>query len=127
LLEHTDGKYSIVKAIWRTFAILLEYCCKTDYDSLLNDIEREYQEKQEEAIHHYEEEIEVLKASQNELQNAVDTMKIHMQVVEKEAYNERRMREKAEKEYEALKDNIESEVILRMKFEDKVSYFQVKF
>lgn len=26
LLTHTQGKYLVIKSIWRTFAVLLEYC-----------------------------------------------------------------------------------------------------
>lgn len=120
LLTHTQGKYTIIKAIWRTFAVLLEYCCKTDYESLLDDIDREHKEQQMETFNMYHQEIKDLKQSEENLKITVDTLKSHMDKLEKEAYNEKRLRIKAEEEYESMKDNIESEVSLRMKFEDKV-------
>ena len=124
LLIHTQGKYSVIKSIWRTFAVLLEYCCKTDYESLLNDIDREYKEQQEETENLYHQEIEDLRASEEKLNATVEAMKIHMDKLEKEVYNEKRLRDKAEEEeYESLRDNIENEVSLRMKFEDKVKLF----
>jgi len=30
-LDHTQNKYSIIKDIWWAYAILTEYCCKSDY------------------------------------------------------------------------------------------------
>lgn len=120
LLSHTEGKYRTIKSIWRTFAVLLEYWCKTDYESLLSDIEREYQEQQEFTESKYQSEIEYLRKSHVELQAAVDAMQSHVNKLEREAYNEKRLRDKAEAEFEQLRDNIESEVTLRMQFEDKV-------
>lgn len=120
LLTHTQGKYSVIKSIWRTFAVLLEYCCKTDYESLLNDIDREHKEQQEETFNMYHQEIKDLKLSEESLKATVDALKTHMDKFEKEAYNEKRHRIKAEEEYESMKENIENEVGLRMKFEDKV-------
>jgi len=31
VLEHAKGRYAFVTSIWKTFSILLEYCCRTDY------------------------------------------------------------------------------------------------
>ena len=37
-LSHTEKSYSIVTQIWKVFAILLEYCCRTDYTMLISEI-----------------------------------------------------------------------------------------
>ena len=68
----------------------------------------------------YHQEIKDLKLSEESLKATVDALKTHMDKFEKEAYNEKRHRIKAEEEYESMKENIENEVGLRMKFEDKV-------
>jgi hypothetical protein len=83
LLQHTDGKYRVIKNIWRTFAVLLEYCCKTDYDSLLDDIEREYREKQEDIENSFKDEIESLKNEKVKLTQGVDEMQNYMHEIEK--------------------------------------------
>jgi len=42
ILEHTEKNYSIITAIWKVFSILLEYCCQTDYRTLIQEIERKH-------------------------------------------------------------------------------------
>jgi len=120
LLSHSEGKYRIVKSIWKTFAVLLEYCCQTDYESLLSNIETEYQTKQEDITNSFKDEIEMLRNREVELQETVNTFQDHIQSLQKEAFHEQRLREKVEKDHELLKENIENEVSLRTKFEDKV-------
>ena len=44
-LEHTNKKYSMITAIWKVFAILLEYCCRTDYRMLISEISKEHKEE----------------------------------------------------------------------------------
>ena len=41
-LEHTNNKYSIVTALWKVFSILLEYCCRTDYRMLIQEISQQH-------------------------------------------------------------------------------------
>ena len=38
LLKHTEKKYTMITSIWKVFAILLEYCCRTDYRMLIQEI-----------------------------------------------------------------------------------------
>ena len=110
-----------VVSIWKTFTVLLEYCCKTDYQSLLNDLERDHKEKQEETNNKYKEDIEKLVIKNKNLNEAIENMKIQMLKLEKEAFNERQSHEKADKDFNNIKDSIEKEVMLRMKFEDKLN------
>ena len=41
-LQHTEKKYTIITNIWKVFAILLEYCCRTDYRMLISEISKEH-------------------------------------------------------------------------------------
>lgn len=72
-------------------------------------------------MHKYQDEVETLRARDIELRDTVDKIKDQMTILEREAYNERKSREKAEQEFSSLRDAIESEVILRMQFEDKLN------
>lgn len=56
VMNHTQKKYTVITSIWKVFAILLEYCCRTDYKLLIQAIaaehkiemenmEKEYQKK----------------------------------------------------------------------------------
>lgn len=40
-LLHTDKKYTLITNVWKVFAILLEYCCRTDYNMLISEISKE--------------------------------------------------------------------------------------
>ena len=37
-IKHSTTKLSCVTSLWKVFAILLEYCCRTDYRMLLTKI-----------------------------------------------------------------------------------------
>ena len=41
-LQHTQKKYTLITNIWKVFAILLEYCCRTDYRMLISEISKEH-------------------------------------------------------------------------------------
>ena len=42
VMAHTEKKYTTITNIWKVFAILLEYCCRTDYTLLIQAISREH-------------------------------------------------------------------------------------
>lgn len=42
ILEHTDKNFTIITAIWKVFSILLEYCCRTDYRMLIQEITKQH-------------------------------------------------------------------------------------
>ena len=43
-LANAKTKYTILSAVWKVFAILLEYCCKSNYQMLIAKIGTEHQE-----------------------------------------------------------------------------------
>jgi len=45
VLSHTEKKYTVITSIWKVFAILLEYCCRTDYRLLIQAISKEHKEE----------------------------------------------------------------------------------
>jgi len=47
VLDHTNKKYTVVTALWKVFSILLEYCCRTDYRMLIQEISLEHQKEME--------------------------------------------------------------------------------
>ena len=40
----TGKRYSIITNLWKVFAILLEYCSKSDYRLLISEISRQHKE-----------------------------------------------------------------------------------
>ena len=52
-LDHTDKKYTIITALWKVFSILLEYCCRTDYRMLIQEISTEHKKEIEDMENKY--------------------------------------------------------------------------
>lgn len=44
-LSYTGKRYSIITNLWKVFAILLEYCSKSDYRLLISEISRQHKEQ----------------------------------------------------------------------------------
>lgn len=42
-LNHAKNKYTLLSAIWKVYSILLEYCCKSNYQMLIAKIGTEHQ------------------------------------------------------------------------------------
>jgi len=43
-LNHAQNRYIILSSLWRVFAILLEYCCKSNYQMLISKLNEEHKE-----------------------------------------------------------------------------------
>lgn len=41
-VEHAKNKYTILASLWKVFQILLEYCCKSNYQMLIAKITQEH-------------------------------------------------------------------------------------
>ena len=60
-----DGNKGVyMTKIWRVFMILLEYACKTDYQMITSQLEKDHHEKVNELEHRYKTEIEKLEVSE---------------------------------------------------------------
>ena len=53
-MSHSEKKYAVITSIWKVFAILLEYCCRTDYKLLIQAIAAEHQREVEKIEAEYE-------------------------------------------------------------------------
>lgn len=54
-LQHTEKRYTVITNIWKVFAILLEYCCRTDYNMLISEISKMHQEEVDKLESDYQE------------------------------------------------------------------------
>ena len=43
-LSHAKNKYTLLSSVWKVFSILLEYCCKSNYQMMISKISTEHQE-----------------------------------------------------------------------------------
>ena len=70
-IEHSEYNHTLVAAIWKVFAIMIEYWCKTDYTMLISSLAQEHKNELEKLNANFTEKCEKF----NELeQNLKDTI-----------------------------------------------------
>ena len=81
ILGSTENNFSTITTIWKVFQILLEYCCKTDYRILIQEITdqsqrdlKEVEAKFKQKLVKYEETEAILKQNQKSLEDYNDQM-----------------------------------------------------
>ena len=120
-LDHTDKKYTIITALWKVFSILLEYCCRTDYRMLIQEISQEHKKEIEELETKYQARFQEQANNEKIIKQNMEILQKYSETLEKERMNERQMRLKLEEEYTQNTKNHEEEVQLRLKFEAKLN------
>ena len=120
-MEHTEQNHSIVAAIWKVFAILIEYCCKSDYTMLISSLANEHKKELEKINADFIEKWEVFSSVEKQLRESIG-------LLEKEIQSYRKRLEYAEGERERLLEIVtesietkEKEVRLRVDFEKKIN------
>ena len=44
-LMHCEKKFTLITNVWKVFAVLLEYCCRSDYRMLISEISSEHKKE----------------------------------------------------------------------------------
>lgn len=73
-LNHAKNKYTLLSSIWKVYSILLEYCCKSNYQMLITKMSTEHQEMIEEKEERFHNEISQLNQNEKELKMTLDDM-----------------------------------------------------
>jgi chromosome segregation ATPase len=120
-LEHIPSKFTVITALWKVFSILLEYCCRTDYRMLIQEITTNHKQEVEDLEAKYQRMFEEQANNEKLLKQNLETLQKYSETLEKERMNERSMRLKLEEEYSQNTKNHEEEVQLRLKFESKLN------
>ena len=91
-------KYSLVTNVWKVFAILLEFCSKTDYQLMISAVNKTNAEALERKDAEYRGQIEELNANAIEMKRSVDIMTRSMEELERQVVFERGLKEKLHEE-----------------------------
>ena len=75
----------------------------------------------------YQSQIDTLTEKNEEMTLTMESIEESNRNMERQAFQDRRQREKAERDFNNLRENIEAEVRLRKQFEEKVSYNEMRF
>ena len=111
----------MITNIWKVFAILLEYCCRTDYRMLISEISKEHKAELDKLDKDYQKKSEEQANNEKVLKENLDTQQKLCEELERERMNEMQMRKKLEEDYTQNTKNHEEEVQLRLKFESKLN------
>lgn len=83
-LHHcSHNKYILLSALWRVFAILLEYCCKSNYQMLISKVSEEHRGIVEEMEKEFNDHIAKMTESEKHLKEALDELQKKKDELEK--------------------------------------------
>ena len=111
----------MITNIWKVFAILLEYCCRTDYRMLISEISKEHKTELEKLDKDYQNKSEEQANNEKVLKESLDSQQKMCEELEREMMNEKQMRLKLQEDFTQNTKNHEEEVQLRLKFESKLN------
>ena len=98
-LQHTQKKYTLITNIWKVFAILLEYCCRTDYRMLISEISKEHKAALEQLDRDYQKKSEEQANNEKVLKENLDTQQKMCEELQREMMNEKQMRLKLQEDF----------------------------
>jgi len=98
-LQHTDKKYTLITNVWKVFAILLEYCCRTDYRMLISEISKENKAELDKLDDEYQNKFREQANHESILKVANDNLTKLTEELERERANEKQMRLKLEEDF----------------------------
>jgi hypothetical protein len=88
-MQHTEKKYTLITNVWKVFAILLEYCCRTDYRMLISEISREHKSELEKLDRDYQVKFNEQANHEKILRDTNDTLTKYAEELERERANEK--------------------------------------
>ena len=73
-LAHTPKKFTVVTALWKVYAVLLEYCNRSEYKMLIQQISEEHQDALEAMQKKYQEQYEIQAQNEKTLKDNMLTL-----------------------------------------------------
>jgi hypothetical protein len=120
-LAHAQNRYILLSNLWRVFAILLEYCCKSNYQMLISKLNEEHKDMLAAMESDFTEQLNKASESERRLKEALDEVTKKRDELERQKNEEEFMRRKIEDEFNKKVETHEEEVQLRLKFEQKLN------
>ncbi|CDW82298.1 UNKNOWN [Stylonychia lemnae] len=136
LFVYTLGFYSLIKEatkniideriatqskIWKVYQILLEYCCRTDYLMITQQIELVNQQQTEETEGKYKDTIEKLEKVESELKGEMRRLQTKYDDILIQKNEEKDQKSKLLQDFQKTTQKHEEEVQLRLYFESKLN------
>lgn len=120
-ISHSPNRNSIQNSIWKVFSILLEYCCKTNYQMLVRGLQIEHKaemDKEEERFTEYQDR---MMENENKLKHDLGFLHGDNERMGKDIEELKRQNKKLQEDMTFERKNHEEEVQLRLQFESKLN------
>ncbi|CDW82237.1 UNKNOWN [Stylonychia lemnae] len=115
------NRVTVQSQIWKVFQVLLEYCCKTDYQLITQQMEKNHQGEVEDIENKYREVIQKLENSESELKKEMRRLQLRIDELEFERGHQDKERDRMVAESQKNQQKHEEEVQLRLHFESKLN------
>lgn len=121
VLSHSDQRFYISSNIWIVFNILLEYCCRTEYENIITNVTKTHKDQLDKLNKNLKDEINLLKNNNNDLTNSLQKTKNELEFLEAELNKEKNLKNSISNELQNSIQMHEKEVSMRLKFEAKLN------
>jgi len=88
-LKHTKKNFKVITDIWKVFQILLEYCCRNDYRTLISEITIQHNAEFKEMKEIYTRKFDDQAINERQLKQQVELLQKSCETIEQERANER--------------------------------------
>ena len=99
VIMHSNQKYSLITRVWKVFAVLLEYCCQTDYKMMIAQINVQHDGEMEKLRARFDDTLLDYIENEKILKGNIKTLQKENEDLEKDRMNERALRIRLEEEY----------------------------
>jgi Skp family chaperone for outer membrane proteins len=96
--------------MWRVFAILLEYCSKSNYQMMISKLNEEHRAAIDGLEKEFTEHVQKLTDNEKHLKDALDSLQKNKDELEKQKIEEEFLRKKIEEEFSKKVETHEEEV-----------------
>jgi len=120
-LRKCKDKFTVNCNIWKVYSILLEFCCKTDYSTLISQVTQKYMESEQKIISGYEKRLAKSEDENFEISNRCTELIEEQQKLKDELRNQTDIAQRLENDFKIKLETHEEEVTLRLKFEKKMN------
>lgn len=121
MVSHTKDKLAIMSNIWIVFNVLMEYCCRTEYETILSKLTQQYKNQMDKKCENLQLEINSIKKNREELSNDLFRTRTQLDEATCELNKEKNLRASITVELQNAVNMHEKEVEMRLKFESKLN------
>ena len=71
-VEHAQSKYSVLSSLWKVYQVLLEYCCKSNYQMTIIEVTNHFSEEMERLEHDFNQRVAQYEETEHDLRDKLE-------------------------------------------------------